>query len=207
MELFALKAFLLILVSATVPRSLVPTRESSFHPEKVNTVFPNKPWTIAQTSDFKAFLRLWPPKLKRVMERTENCNDQRVQASRRCGGTQKPSHSPTSPSAGDSPVIAPIRLPASFCIHTANTLTSQAFILSLPGTQTEFLCFSAVFLWYALKFQNNKMVYKLCIWKCSCIFLYWADLVSENSVPWKFFGLMVGTRSKRNLSNKNIMGD
>lgn len=81
MELFALKAFLLILVSATVPRSLVPTRESSFHPEKVDTVFPNKPWTIAQTSDFKAFLRLWPPKLKRVMERTENCNGQRAQAS------------------------------------------------------------------------------------------------------------------------------
>ena len=81
MELFALKAFLLILVSATVPRSLVPTRESSFHPDKVNTVFPNKAWTIAQTSDFKAFLRLWSPKPKRVMERTENCNDQRMQAS------------------------------------------------------------------------------------------------------------------------------
>ena len=43
MELFALKAFLLILVPATVPRSLVPTRKSAFLPEKVNTVFPSKP--------------------------------------------------------------------------------------------------------------------------------------------------------------------
>lgn len=43
MEPIALKAFLLILVSVPVLRSLVPTGESSFHPEEVNIVFPKKP--------------------------------------------------------------------------------------------------------------------------------------------------------------------
>lgn len=40
MELFALKAFLSILVSVRALRSFMPTGERAFHPEEVNTVFP-----------------------------------------------------------------------------------------------------------------------------------------------------------------------
>lgn len=185
MELFALKAFLLILVSATVPRSLVPTRESSFHPEKVNTVFPNKPWTIAQTSDFKAFLRLQSPKLKGVMEK-----DRKLQASGgEVGGTQKASHSPTSPSAGDSPVIAPNRLlphsafpqlipsplrasSSPFLGPRQNSCAFQLFSFDMPSNSKIAKCFTN----YA--FENVHVFF------CIELTLFLKTMCLGNSLDW-----------------------
>lgn len=97
MELFALKSFLLILVLVLVPRSFVKIGESYLHPEKMNTIFPSKPWTTAQISDLHAFLR--SPKL----DLKSNGKNSKLQGSKDAGRTQEASHRPTAPSAGHKP--------------------------------------------------------------------------------------------------------